>query len=176
VQEVRLIDDENQQLGVVSLERAKQLAIERDMDLVEVAPQAQPPVCRIMDYGKFKFESLKKDKDARKKHQNIKVKEMKLRPKIGEHDFQTKFHNVKSFLEQGDKVKLTIMFRGREMVHQDIGKNLLDRMARELKTISTVERTPLLEGKNMIMILAPVSAPTAAKPASEGPYAQTAHP
>jgi len=150
---------------VVSLERAKQLAIEREMDLVEVAPQAQPPVCRIMDYGKFKFESLKKDKDARKKHQNIKVKEMKLRPKIGEHDFQTKFHNVKSFLEQGDKVKLTIMFRGREMVHQDIGKNLLDRMARELKTISTVERTPLLEGKNMIMILAPVSAPTAAKPA-----------
>ena len=150
---------------MVSLERAKQLAIEREMDLVEVAPQAQPPVCRIMDYGKFKFESLKKDKDARKKHQNIKVKEMKLRPKIGEHDFQTKFHNVKSFLEQGDKVKLTIMFRGREMVHQDIGKNLLDRMARELKTISTVERTPLLEGKNMIMILAPVSAPTAAKPA-----------
>jgi translation initiation factor IF-3 len=151
---------------VVPLERAKQLAIEREMDLVEVAPQAQPPVCRIMDYGKFKFESLKKDKDARKKHQNIKVKEMKLRPKIGEHDFQTKFHNVKSFLEQGDKVKLTIMFRGREMVHQDIGKNLLDRMARELKTISTVERTPLLEGKNMIMILAPVSAPTTAgKPA-----------
>jgi translation initiation factor IF-3 len=151
---------------VVPLERAKQLAIEREMDLVEVAPQAQPPVCRIMDYGKFKFESLKKDKDARKKHQNIKVKEMKLRPKIGEHDFQTKFHNVKSFLEQGDKVKLTIMFRGREMVHQDIGKNLLDRMARELKTISTVERTPLLEGKNMIMILAPASAPpTAGKPA-----------
>ena len=163
--EVRLIDDENQQLGVVSLERAKQLAIEREMDLVEVAPQAQPPVVRIMDYGKFKFESLKKDKDARKKHQNIKVKEMKLRPKIGEHDFQTKFHNVKSFLEQGDKVKLTIMFRGREMVHQDIGKNLLDRMARELKTVSTVERTPLLEGKNMIMILAPVNAPPAGKPA-----------
>lgn len=150
---------------MVPLERAKQLAIEREMDLVEVAPQAQPPVCRIMDYGKFKFESLKKDKDARKKHQNIKVKEMKLRPKIGEHDFQTKFHNVKSFLEQGDKVKLTIMFRGREMVHQDIGKNLLDRMARELKTISTVERTPLLEGKNMIMILAPVAAPAAGKPA-----------
>jgi translation initiation factor IF-3 len=117
-----------------------------------------------MDYGKFKFESLKKDKDARKKHQNIKVKEMKLRPKIGEHDFQTKFHNVKSFLEQGDKVKLTIMFRGREMVHQDIGKNLLDRMARELKTISTVERTPLLEGKNMIMILAPVGTQPAGKP------------
>lgn len=148
---------------MVSLERAKQLAVQREMDLVEVAPQAQPPVVRIMDYGKFKFESRKKDKDARKKHQNIRVKEMKLRPKIGEHDFQTKFHNVKSFLEQGDKVKLTIMFRGREMVHQDIGKNLLDRMARDLKTISTIERTPLLEGKNMIMILAPVATPAAGK-------------
>ena len=129
--------------------------MEREMDLVEVAPQAQPPVCRIMDYGKFKFESLKREKDARRKHNVIKVKEMKLRPKIGEHDFQTKFHSVKSFLEQGDKVKLTIMFRGREMVHQDIGKNLLDRMARDLKGVSTVERTPLLEGRNMVMILAP---------------------
>lgn len=139
----------------MAIDRAKALAVEREMDLVEVAPQAQPPVARIMDYGKFKFESLKKEKDGRRKHNVIKVKEMKLRPKIGEHDFQTKFHAVKSFLEEGDKVKLTIMFRGREMVHQDIGKNLLDRMARELKGISTVERLPLLEGKNMIMILAP---------------------
>ena len=154
-----MIDDRNQQIGVVSVERAKALAIERDMDLVEVAPQAQPPVCRVMDYGKFKFESLKKEKDARRKHNVIKVKEMKLRPKIGEHDFQTKFHTVKGFLEQGDKVKLTIMFRGREMIHQDIGKNLLDRMARELKAISTVERTPLLEGRNLVMILAPAGAP-----------------
>src|SRR2546430_711587 len=124
------------------------------MDLVEVAPQAQPPVARIMDYGKFKFESIKKEKDGRRKHNVIKVKEMKLRPKIGEHDFQTKFHAVKSFLEEGDKVKLTIMFRGREMVHQDIGKKLLDRMALELKTISTIERMPLLEGHKMILNLA----------------------
>ena len=130
----------------------------REMDLVEVAPQAQPPVCRIMDYGRFKFESLKKEKDARKRHNVIKVKEMKLRPKIGEHDFQTKFQMVKAFLEEGDKVKLTIMFRGREMVHQEIGKNLLDRMARELKTISTIERSPLLEGRNLVMILAPAAA------------------
>ncbi len=144
---------------MVPVDRAKALAIERELDLVEVAPQAQPPVCRIMDYGKFKFESLKKEKDARRKHNVIKVKEMKLRPKIGEHDFQTKFHNVKAFLQQGDKVKLTIMFRGREMVHQDIGKNLLDRMARELKTVSTIERTPLLEGRNLVMILAPVATP-----------------
>ncbi len=157
--EVRLIDDRNQQIGVVAIDRAKALAVEREMDLVEVAPQAQPPVCRIMDYGKFKFESLKKDKDARRKHNVIKVKEMKLRPKIGEHDFKTKYQSVKSFLEQGDKVKLTIMFRGREMVHQDVGKNLLDRMARDLKGVSTVERTPLLEGRNLVMILAPVGAP-----------------
>ena len=157
-----MIDDRNEQLGVMTIDRAKALAVEREMDLVEVAPQAQPPVARIMDYGKFKFESLKKDKDGRRKHNVIKVKEMKLRPKIGEHDFQTKFHAVKSFLEEGDKVKLTIMFRGREMVHQDIGKKLLDRMALELKSISTVERMPLLEGKNMIMILAPAA--TAAVP------------
>ena len=142
----------------MTTDRAKALAVEREMDLVEVAPQAQPPVARIMDYGKFKFESIKKEKDGRRKHNVIKVKEMKLRPKIGEHDFQTKFNAVKSFLAEGDKVKLTIMFRGREMVHQDIGKKLLDRMALELKTISTVERMPLLEGRNMIMILAPAAA------------------
>jgi translation initiation factor IF-3 len=166
---VRVIDDRNEQLGVMGTDRARALANEREMDLVEVAPQAQPPVARIMDYGKFKFESLKKDKDGRRKHNVIKVKEMKLRPKIGEHDFQTKFHAVKSFLEEGDKVKLTIMFRGREMVHQDIGKNLLDRMARELRTISTVERLPLLEGKNMIMILAPAQAAQGQPPQTQTP-------
>ena len=169
---MRVIDDRNEQLGVMAIDRAKALAVEREMDLVEVAPQAQPPVARIMDYGKFKFESLKKDKDGRRKHNVIKVKEMKLRPKIGEHDFQTKFHAVKSFLEEGDKVKLTIMFRGREMVHQDIGKNLLDRIARELKTISTVERFPLLEGKNMIMILAPAAATPAPPQVQPQPQAQ----
>ena len=153
----------------MSTDRAKALAVEREMDLVEVAPQAQPPVARIMDYGKFKFESLKKDKDGRRKHNVIKVKEMKLRPKIGEHDFQTKFNAVKSFLEEGDKVKLTIMFRGREMVHQDIGKNLLDRIARELKPISTVERLPLLEGRNMIMILAPAQASAPPNPNTTPP-------
>ena len=146
-------------MGVLPIDRAKALAIEREMDLVEVAPQAQPPVARIMDYGKFKFESIKKEKDGRRKHNVIKVKEMKLRPKIGEHDFQTKFHAVKSFLEEGDKVKLTIMFRGREMVHQDIGKRLLERM-------------PLLEGRNMIMILAPAGAAAAAAQAPPPPPAQ----
>ena len=161
----------------MTTDRAKALAVEREMDLVEVAPQAQPPVARIMDYGKFKFESIKKEKDGRRKHNVIKVKEMKLRPKIGEHDFQTKFNAVKSFLAEGDKVKLTIMFRGREMVHQDIGKKLLDRMALELKTISTVERMPLLEGRNMIMILAPAAAAAQPQPpAAQAPPAAQPQP
>jgi len=142
---------------VVPIDRARAIAVEREMDLVEVAPQSNPPVCRLLDYGKYKFEALKKDRDARRKHNVIKIKEMKLRPKIGEHDFQTKYHSVRSFLAEGDKVKLTIMFRGREMVHQEIGKSLLDRMARELKDVGTVERMPLVEGRNMVMILAPVS-------------------
>jgi translation initiation factor IF-3 len=139
----------------MATDRAKALAVEREMDLVEVAPQAQPPVARIMDYGKFKFESIKKEKDGRRKHNVIKVKEMKLRPKIGEHDFQTKFHAVKSFLEEGDKVKLTIMFRGREMVHQDIGRRLLERVSADLGPHAVIEQNPLMEGKQMVMVFAP---------------------
>ena len=142
-------------MGVLPIDRAKALAIEREMDLVEVAPQAQPPVARIMDYGKFKFESIKKEKDGRRKHNVIKVKEMKLRPKIGEHDFQTKFHAVKSFLEEGDKVKLTIMFRGREMVHQELGARVLDRVKEMMDAKAKVEQFPRLEGRQMVMVLAP---------------------
>ena len=155
---VRLFDDTTQEaFGIVPLERAKQLAVERELDLVEVAPQAQPPVCRLMDYGRFKFEALKREKESRREHNVIHVKEMKLRPKISEHDFRTKFGYVKHFLSDGDKVKLTIMFRGREMVHQEYGRKLLDRMAEELKEIAVVERHPLVEGRNMIMILSPVT-------------------
>jgi translation initiation factor IF-3 len=133
------------------------MAVERELDLVEVAPQAVPPVCRLMDYGRFKFEALKKEKESRREHSIIRVKEMKLRPKISEHDFQTKFGYVRTFLKEGDKVKLTIMFRGREMVHQEYGRKLLDRMAEELKESAVVERSPLVEGRNMIMILSPVT-------------------
>lgn len=124
---------------------------------MEVAPQAQPPVCRLMDYGRYKFEQLKKDKEQRREHNVITIKEMKLRPKISEHDFQTKFGYVRHFLSEGDKVKLTIMFRGREMVHQEYGRRLLDRMADELKEIAVIERTPLVEGRNMVMILSPLA-------------------
>jgi len=165
---VRLIDDQNNQLGVLSLDAALRIASEKGLDLVEVAPQANPPVCRLMDYGRFKFETIKKEKDQRRKQNVIKLKEMKLRPKVAEHDFQTKFRGVRQFLEQGEKVKVTIMFRGREMVHQEIGRRLLDRVADAAKEIAVVERQPLLEGRNLFMILAPShrQAPKEAAPTS----------
>jgi translation initiation factor IF-3 len=152
---VRLIDDQNNQLGVVSLDAALRIASEKGLDLVEVAPQAQPPVARLMDYGRFKFETIKREKDQRRKQNVTKLKEMKLRPKVAEHDFQTKFKGLKQFLEAGEKVKVTIMFRGREMVHQDIGRRILDRVADDARPFAVVERQPLLEGKNLFMILAP---------------------
>jgi translation initiation factor IF-3 len=154
---VRLFDDTTgEAFGIVPLERARELAAERELDLVEVAPQAQPPVCRLMDYGRYKFEALKREKESRREHNVIRLKEMKLRPKISEHDFRTKYGYVRHFLEEGDKVKLTIMFRGREMVHQEYGRRLLDRMAEELRDVATVEKHPLVEGRNMIMILSPL--------------------
>jgi translation initiation factor IF-3 len=143
------------------------MAQERELDLVEVAPQAQPPVARLMDYGRFKFEALKREKESRREHNVVRLKEMKLRPKISEHDFQTKFGYVRHFLQEGDKVKLTIMFRGREMVHQEYGRRLLDRMANELKEIAAIERSPLVEGRNMIMIMSPM-----AKKQAKGPQGQ----
>jgi translation initiation factor IF-3 len=152
---VRLIDDQNNQLGVLSLDAALRIASEKGLDLVEVAPQASPPVCRLMDYGRYKFETIKREKDQRRKQNVIKLKEMKLRPKVAEHDFQTKFKGLKQFLEAGEKVKVTIMFRGREMVHQDIGRRILDRVADDARPFAVVERQPLLEGKNLFMILAP---------------------
>jgi translation initiation factor IF-3 len=173
---VRLIDDQNNQLGVLSLDAALRIASEKGLDLVEVAPQAQPPVCRLMDYGRFKFETIKKEKDQRRKQNVTKLKEMKLRPKVAEHDYQTKFKGLKQFLEAGEKVKVTIMFRGREMVHQDIGRRILDRVADNAKNFAVVERAPLLEGKNLFMILAPSrqSAPQAATPAPAPAATETA--
>ena len=175
---MRLIDDKNNQLGVLSLSAAQRIAGEKGLDLVEVAPQARPPVCRLMDYGRYKFEAIKKDKDQRRRQATSQLKEMKLRPKIADHDFDTKFKGVRQFLEQGEKVKVTIMFRGREMVHQDLGRKLLDRVADAAKEVATVERAPIMEGRNLHMILAPshkshghqpVPAPApAAAPASRG--------
>lgn len=166
---MRLIDDQDNQLGVLNLETAQRIAREKGLDLVEVAPQASPPVCRLMDYGRFKFETIKREKDQRRRQNVIKLKEMKLRPKVADHDFQTKFRGVKQFLEQGEKVKVTIMFRGREMVHQEIGRRLLDRVADAAKEIAVVERAPIMEGRNLFMILSPTSKPKPAPAAAPAP-------
>ncbi|WP_041274543.1 translation initiation factor IF-3 [Desulforamulus reducens] len=153
--EVRVVDAENNQLGIMSTKEALRLAEEKQLDLVEVAAQAKPPVCRIMDYGKFKYEQSKREKEAKKRQRIIQVKEVKLRPRIEDHDYSTKSKNAERFLKDGDKVKVTIMFRGREIVHTELGRALLERLAQDLKDICIVERHPKLEGKNMIMILAP---------------------
>jgi translation initiation factor IF-3 len=133
-----------------------------------VAPQASPPVCRLLDYGRHKFETIKREKDQRRKQNVIKLKEMKLRPKVADHDFETKFRGMRTFLELGEKVKVTIMFRGREMVHQDIGRRLLERVADSAKDVAVVERQPIMEGRNLFMILSPLHkpAPKIDKPAA----------
>ncbi|MDR3592883.1 MAG: translation initiation factor IF-3 [Negativicutes bacterium] len=152
--EVRLVSSTNEQLGILPLREAMRLATEQQLDLVEVAPLAKPPVCRIMDYGKFRYEQQKREKEARKKQKIVTLKEVKVRPNIEDHDFNVKLKNAQRFLEDGDKVKATVMFRGRELTHPELGRQVLVRMAAELKTIANVEREPKLEGKNMIMILA----------------------
>lgn len=139
----------------MSPKEAMKIAEEHGLDLVTVAPKAKPPVCRILDYGKYKYEQNKKDKEAKKKQKTINVKEVKLRPNIEEHDFNTKLNNAKKFLQKEDKVKVTIMFRGREITHPENGKELCNKMAEELKDVAEVEKKPSVEGKNMIMVLAP---------------------
>lgn len=154
--EVRLVGEEGEQLGILSGRDALQIAHEKSLDLVEIAPTAKPPVCKLMDYGKFKYEQSKKDKEARKKHKVTEIKEVKLRPNIEDHDFETKARNAQRFLNDGDKVKVTIMFRGREITHPDLGKKLCLRLAEFVKVEANIEREPKLEGRNMIMILTPV--------------------
>jgi len=151
--EVRVVSESNEQLGIMLLRDALRVAAEQQLDLVEVAPTAKPPVCRIMDFGKFKYEQQKRDKEVKKKQKTFTLKEVKLRPNIEDHDFEVKLKNALRFLEDGDKVKVTIMFRGRELSHPELGKQVLVRMAAEVKEVANVEREPTLEGKNMIMIL-----------------------
>ncbi|WP_091271946.1 translation initiation factor IF-3 [Alteribacillus persepolensis] len=155
--EVRLIDANGDQLGVKSKNEALDLADKANLDLVLVAPNAKPPVCRIMDYGKYRFEQQKKEKEARKKQKVINVKEVRLSPNIEEHDFNTKLRNARKFLQKGDKVKAAIRFRGRMITHSDIGKNVLERMAEECKDIASVETKPKMEGRSMFLMLAPKS-------------------
>ncbi|MFA1821257.1 translation initiation factor IF-3 [Virgibacillus oceani] len=153
--EVRLIDSTGDQLGVKSKQEALEIASKRELDLVLVAPNAKPPVCRIMDYGKFRFEQQKKEKEARKKQKVINVKEVRFTPGIGDHDFETKLKNARKFLSKGDKVKAAVRFRGRAITHKDLGREVLDRFAEEVKDIATVESKPKMEGRNMFMMIAP---------------------
>jgi len=155
VPEVRLIDEVGNQVGVVPTREALAMARERGLDLMEISPNAQPPVCKICDYGKFKYEKKKKEHQAKKKQTVIKVKEIQLRPQTEEHDLDYKFKNARQFLEDGDKVKITIMFRGREVVYADQGYKMMRQLAEMVKEIATVESPAKLEGKKMIMILAP---------------------
>jgi len=155
VEQVRLVDQEGQQLGIRPTREALELARAQDLDLVEVAPTANPPVCRIMDYGKFKFDEAQKAKESRRKSQGTGIKEMKYRPKIGPGDFDTKTRLVQKFLEEGHKVKITIMFRGREVFHPELGKKILDRVAETIGEGAKVEADARLDGRNMTMVLAP---------------------
>jgi translation initiation factor IF-3 len=158
VPEVRLIDDEGNQIGVLKTPEALRFAQERDLDLVEVAPEARPPVCRVLDYSKYKYEQAQKLKQARKHQQQITIREIKFRPKIAQHDYDTKKGHVERFLKHKDKVKVTIMFRGREVTHPERGTMILDRLAEELAGLGVVEQRPMQEGRNMTMMLGPSKA------------------
>lgn len=155
VREVRLVGDDGEQLGIMPARDALRIAQEKGLDLVEVAPNGKPPVCRVMDYGKYRFEQSKRDREARKKQKVINIKEVKFRLAIEEHDFQVKARNAIRFLEAGDKVKVTVMFRGREISHSELGRELCLKLAEQLKEIASVEKPPKVEGRNMTMILVP---------------------
>jgi translation initiation factor IF-3 len=152
---VRLVGPQGEQVGIVRIEDALRLAQESDLDLVEVAPMAKPPVCKLMDYGKFKYENAQKAREARRNQTNVVIKEMKLRPKIDAHDYETKKGHVVRFLRQGDKVKITIMFRGREQHRPELGFRLLQRLAEDVGELGFVESAPKQDGRNMIMVLGP---------------------
>jgi translation initiation factor IF-3 len=153
--EVRVIDENGEQLGVMIPREALRIARERGLDLVEVAPNARPPVCRVMDYGKYMYEKSKKERESRKNQKTVKIKEVRISPKIDDHDFSVRVKNAVGFLQKGNKVKATVRFRGREIVHADIGKKLLEDLAEFVQDYAVVERDPKVEGRNMIMILAP---------------------
>jgi translation initiation factor IF-3 len=161
---VRLIDDQGNQVGIVPTHQALTMAREKGLDLMEISPNAQPPVCKICDYGKFKYEKKKKEAEARKKQTVIKVKEVQLRPQTDEHDLNYKFKNIRTFLEEGDKAKITIMFRGREIAYSDQGYKIMRDLAKQMEDIAIVEAHPKLEGKKMIMILAPSGRKPGEKP------------
>jgi translation initiation factor IF-3 len=172
VPQVRLISETGDQVGVIPTEQALRYAQERDLDLVEVAAEARPPVCRVLDYSKYKYEQDQKAKAARKHQQQVTIREMKLRPKIATKDYETKRGHVRRFLERGDKVKVTIMFRGRETTHPERGEELLTRLAEDVEDVGTIEQRPSLDGRNMTMVMNPLKSkerkPEADKKPREG--------
>jgi len=153
--EVRLIDAEGENRGVVSKNEALELAVDSGLDLVEISPHADPPVCKILDYGKYKYEAQKRKNEARKKQKVIEVKEIKMRPNIDVHDYDVKMRSIQKFLGEGDKVKVTMRFRGREMAHQELGMKVLERVRDDLGEAAKVEQLPKMEGRQMIMVMAP---------------------
>jgi translation initiation factor IF-3 len=155
VREVRVISDAGEQLGILPIQEALRAAEERGLDLVEVAPQAEPPVCKIMDFGKYKYEQAKKLHESKKHQKVVQVKEVKMRPGTDTHDYNFKLEHAKKFLKQGDKVKMTVVFRGREMAHMELGRVLLDRVVADISESGNIEMTPRQEGRTMIMIIAP---------------------
>ena len=163
--EVRLIGDEGEQLGIMSAEAALQIAAEREMDLVKIAPGSNPPVCKIMDYGKYRFEQTKKEKEAKKNQRVIEIKEIRMSPSIGDNDFNTKLKNGQKFLTDGDRVKVSVRFRGREMAHTEIGAQLLKDFAEKCADIANMDKAPKLEGRNMSMFLSPKPVTPPKKPA-----------
>src|SRR5438309_3708486 len=170
IREVRVIGEEGEQLGIMPTAEALQMARERGLDLVEVAPNAVPPVARLLDYGRFKYEQEKKDREARKNQKIVLLKEVRLRPKTDEHDVDFKTKRIERFIEEGDKVKVTLRFRGREMAHPNLGRQLLEEVADRVKNIAVVERMPLMEGNTMTMILARGKQPAAGqRPAGDEP-------
>ncbi|MGD0623996.1 MAG: translation initiation factor IF-3 [Thermodesulfobacteriota bacterium] len=155
--EVRVIDAEGKQVGILPLKEAMKIAEEKGLDLVEVAPNSKPPVCRVMNYGKYRYQQNKRTQEARKHQTVIHVKEVKVRPRTEEHDFQFKLGHVKRFLDEGNKVKISVLFRGREIAHPEFGKEMLNRFVEGVKDLTVIEQAPRLEGRNMVMILAPKS-------------------
>lgn len=170
---MRVVGPGGDQIGIMDTDKALAFAADQDLDLVEVAPQADPPVCRVMDYGKYKYEQDQRQKEARKKQSLVVVKEMKMRPKIDSHDYETKKGHVVRFLRQGAKVKVTIMFRGREMVHQNLGRRLLDRLAEDVSEIARIDVQPKVDGRNMTMVLSPLKEAVTQK-APQAPRRKTA--
>ena len=157
--EVRLVDENGEQLGIMTTAEAMNIAIERDLDLVKIAPGSKPPVCKVMDYGKFRFEQSKREKEAKKNQHVIEVKEIRMSPGIGQHDFDVKLKNGRKFLTDGDRLKVTVRFRGRQMAHTNIGEAILTRYAAACSDVATLDKNPKLDGRHMTMFMSPKSQP-----------------